>query len=145
MKKVIVFIAFSISVMQAFSQTTAIPKNTKEYYLHRSENQKIAGWILLIGGTALGTLGITQANRIANDDDISFTDGFGKGLTWVMISGMAYTSALCGIPALLSSRKNARKAAEFSFNNRKYVLPPQGNSMAVKSQPTLILKIRLGK
>lgn len=144
MKKVIVLLAFSINVLQAFSQSTAISKNTKEYYLHRSENQKITGWILLIGGTALGTLGITQANRIANDDNISFTDGFGKGLTWVVIGGMAYTSALCGIPALLSSKKNARKAAEFSFISRKYVMP-QGNSFAVKSQPTLTLKIRLGR
>ena len=61
-----------------------------------------------------------------------------------MISGMAYTSALCGIPALLSSRKNARKAAGFSFNNRKYTMP-QGNNLAEKSQPTLTLKIHLGK
>ena len=144
MKKVIVFIAFAISVLQSFAQTTAISKNTKEYYLLRSENQKIAGWILLIGGTALGTLGITQGNRIANDDNISFTDGFEKGLTWVWVGGMGFTAALCGIPALLSSRKNARKAAEFSFNNRKYTMP-LGNSFAVKSQPTISLKINLGR
>lgn len=142
MKKIILFVSSLIILVNSFAQTTARPELTKEYYLKKSSHQKTAAWILLIGGGALGVIGISRATHIANDDNVGFTEGFEAAGAWAIVGGTGGTLALCSIPLFISSGKNARRAAAISFGNERITLTRQ-NLIAVKLQPKLSLRIHL--
>ena len=138
MKKMIIFLVFSISVFQSFSQRNNRKEHSKDYYLNKSKGQKTSGTILLIGGSLLTVIGIGQVSQ--QDNVFEAVASTFAGGTEIFVGACLDIMGVCN---LLSSRKNAKKAAKISFNNQKYLLP-MGNFMALKMQPTVTLKIPLG-
>ena len=134
MKKIVFFLALLILVTQSFSQT---PPNSgassASDYLKRSRNQKKAGWILLAGGTAMAVGGAITFNYNWNYGSYTATDISG----FVMLGGIV--ADLVSIPLFISSGANKRKAS-ILLNSQK-ILVPQQSAFALRSQPTLTLKI----
>ncbi len=58
----------------------------------------------------------------------------------VGIAGLV--TALASIPVFISSSKNRSKAATIGFNNQN-ILFPNYNSLVLKAQPAITLKIRI--
>ncbi|CAN5751965.1 hypothetical protein BH10BAC2_BH10BAC2_07120 [soil metagenome] len=56
MKKYILLFILAFAIGKSFGQNPANSIKTKDYYLHKSKNQKTTGWILLGSGVAaIGT------------------------------------------------------------------------------------------
>jgi Trk-type K+ transport system membrane component len=139
MKKTIILLIFSISVFQSLAQKNEKAPKSKSYYQHKSDRQKTAGWVLLVGGSVLTVMGISNITQEDDNPFIDIAQGFAG--TFVALAGAGLT--IGGISTLSSSRKNAKKAAQISFNNQRYQLPA-GNLVAVKMQPTVTVRIPLG-
>lgn len=139
MRKTLILLIFSISVFQSSGQKDEKALKSKIYYQQNSERQKTAGWVLLVGGSLLTIIGLSTAT--SEGDNVVETIGspFLGGFVAVIGAG----TAIGGISLLKSSRKNARKAAQISFNNQRFILP-KNNTLAVKMQPTVTLRISLG-
>jgi hypothetical protein len=58
----------------------------------------------------------------------------------LLVGGLA--ADLISIPFFISSANNARKAATIGFNNQK-ILVPGFHSIATRTQPSVILRIRM--
>lgn len=138
MKKIVPSLLLLLFVVKSFSQSPAL---SKDYYLEKSKTQKTIGWVMLVGGVAMTTIGLVITDKQINDDPLgyAFTDK-GTGSLILTILGMG-TAVVC-IPFFISSKKNARKAATISFKNQKILFPLQ-NTFVLKTQPALTLKIEL--
>ncbi len=134
MKKIIFSLTLLLVVLNSFSQTSA---PTKDYYLKKSKTQKTVGWIMLVGGVTLFTVGLISGTKKLVQDPLNAK---AQGQAFLVISGIGIS--LGSIPFLVSGKNNARKAAAISFNNQK-ILYLQQDGFALKSQPTLTLKIKL--
>ena len=136
--RVLLTIFLLLSVMTLSAQGT---KETKEYYLNKSKNQKTAGYILAGGGAALIISGIIVGNGDNNNDpnELDFGPNFDAGL-WLVGGGLV--SALASIPLFISSGNNARKAASIVFGHQKIMIP-QFYSQKRIIQPAISLKIHL--
>lgn len=137
MKRASTFIVLMMVFAQACGQEQTF---TKDYYLKKSENQGTAGKVLLIGGTAMAIAGILISDNGESNDDLGYGPTFDAG-AFLFIGGVA--ADLISIPLLISSGRNARKAASISFQNQRIQLPNQTSS-CFTFQPTLTVKIRLG-
>ncbi len=93
MKKSTLCLLFLVISTVCFSQQT--PSLTKQQYLLKSKNQKIAGFILL--GAGVTTLAIISNGRTSFDI-----------LPMLAIGGTV--STLASIPLLIASSRNKRKA-----------------------------------
>jgi len=138
MKKIIFSLTLFLFIVKSFSQTQTSPAFSKDYYLQKSKSQKTTAWILL--GTGLGIAaagGIVQLiheNQRNGGFDFDFTGAF------IAIGGGVV--ALSSTPFFISSSKNKKKAASIAISNQNVFLPQQ-NSFALKTQPTITLKIGL--
>jgi hypothetical protein len=138
MKKIILCLTILLFIVKSFSQAQTSLAFSKDSYLQKSKGQKTTGWIIL--GTGLGiaaTGGIVQLMHEDKSDggfDFDFTGAF------IAIGGGVVS--LLSIPFFISSSINKRKAASITISNQNIFLPQQ-NSCALKTQPTIILKIRL--
>lgn len=110
----------SAFLMGLFSQTFA-QEMSKQDYLDKSRNQKTTGFILLGGGVAMIAVGSALFMGDLADTAISCTYlncSSGSGMeSGMVISAVGGLAALGSIPVFISSRKNARKAAQMSFRN----------------------------
>lgn len=116
----------SAFLMGLFSQTFA-QEMSKQDYLDKSRNQKTTGFILLGGGVAMIAVGSALFMGDLADTAISCTylncssgSGMESGTVIFTVGGLA---ALGSIPVFISSRKNARKAAQVSFRNEPTYIP----------------------
>lgn len=138
MKKIVFSLTLLIFVLNLFSQTTKNPALTKDYYLQKSKNQKTVAWVLLGGG-----LGIAAAGGIVQlFHENQRNGGFNLDFTGAFIAIGGGVVALSSIPFFISSSKNKKIAASIAISNQNIFLPQQ-NSFALKTQPTLTLKIGL--
>lgn len=138
MKKIILCLTILLFIVKSFSQTQTSLALSKDYYLQKSKGQKTIGWILL--GTGLGiaaTGGIVQLMHEGKSNG-----GFDFDFTGAYIAIGGGVVSLLSIPFFISSSINKRKAASITISNQNIFLPQQ-NSFALKTQPTIILKIRL--
>lgn len=88
-------------------------KNSREYFLKKSENKKITGQILLVGGTALTIGGVFVA---AHKTD-NFWIQLGNLLLGGTLIGAGITSGLISIPFFISSSKFKKRAAAVTITN----------------------------
>ena len=99
---------FSIGVFQLSAQRNDKVPKSKIYYQQKSDKQKTAGWVLLVGGSALTVMGISNITR---EDDNVFED-IAQGVFGAFVAAAGAGFAIGGITLLSSSRKNAKKAAQ---------------------------------
>lgn len=137
MRKTLVLLVFSISVFESSGQKNEKTSASKNLYQLKSERQKTAGWLLLVGGSLLTIAGISIAN--SGSENINL----GESSVGSVVAIIGAGSAIGGISLLSSSRKNAGKAAQISFNSQRYMMPAN-NAFAVRMQPTVALRIMLG-
>ncbi len=138
MKKIILFSALCIFVVQGFAQTTS-KAVTKEYYLKKSRTQKTIAWVMLGTGVVMAATGYVigstrDADDFIQDANIGETEGI------VIIAGGVV--AVGSIPLFIISSKNKKRAAGISFIQQPVFVPVQ-NSFAYKHQPGISIKIKL--
>jgi len=114
---------------------------SKDYLLHRSKNQNIAGWILLTGGTAMAIVGATgfdgHFNILdGNNSSATRSDIFG----FVMIAGFA--ADLVSIPLFIRASHNKKLATFFSIGNQT-IYNPRTNSFCLNALPAFTLRIAI--
>lgn len=130
MKKAILCVTFLVIAAASFSQQPDPSQPlTREDYLQKSKNQKIAAWALLGGGLAMFA--------IAAPGEVSFNT-----LGTLVILGAAGT--LGSIPLFIAAARNKRKAmkatASLKFESSPSIYP---ESMGFHSMPSLSIKINL--
>jgi hypothetical protein len=146
MKKIILFIAMLLFVVNVFSQDTTRQAYSKDYYLKKSRNQKTTGWVLLGTGTTLTLIGfvigmntvtnnLTYFGTLGTEGSPSSDDGASN---FLIITGV--TADLASIPFFISAGKNRRRAAEVALINQKMYLP-QKNSVALRYVPGVTIRI----
>jgi len=114
---------------------------SKEYLLHRSKNQNIAGWILLTGGTAMAIIGATGFdghfdNRDGNNSSATRSNIFG----FVMLAGIA--ADLVSIPLFIRASHNKKLATFFSVGSQS-IYNPRTNSFCLSALPAFTLRIAI--
>ena len=132
------FILFAVLLLNNNSnaqQDTSIAHTTKEDLLLKSRKQKTAGWIMIIGGTAIAIAGYTTyVNHVQNSSSIwAFADGNGLLVGTV---GIAITTV--GGILIRSSKRNKSKAMSMSFTNQPLNFYSK-NHTHVASVPSLTL------
>ena len=131
MKNIIFSLVLLLFVVKSFSQTAGSALS-KDYYLKKSKNQKTIGWILLGSGGGLIITGIIVQSSNERNHGGSSSGG--------EIALVGIVPTLVSIPFFISSSKNKRKAASIAVSNQNLFLPEQ-NWAALKTQPTITLKI----
>lgn len=135
MKKIVFVLALLFFVTNSFSQMPPSGGDSKPYdYLKRSKNHKKVGWILLAGGTAMVVGGLAAFDKSWNRGSNTGTDISG----FLLLAGIF--ADLGSAAFFVSSAQNKRKAAAVGLTNQKILVPHQ-NSFALKSQPSLTLRI----
>ena len=106
---------------------------SKEYYLHKSKNQRTIAWVMFIGGTAFFLAGTY----------IALDNLYGEPTTAAPVLFWTGTASMLGsIPFFISAGKNKRKAASITFINEKIWMPQQG-ALVGKMQQGISLKLSL--
>jgi hypothetical protein len=116
---------------------------TKEFFLHRSKNQKTTAWILFGTGTAMifiGYIGISMEALILHPP---LPGGGEKDFTPYenMISIGTYAD-LISVPFFISAHHNKKKATYLSFGNQS-IYSPLDKSYSQNLVPSLTLRIKL--
>ena len=130
MRKLFLLIGYVLMCSLVYSQ-----EKTKQYFQEKSKKQRTAGWILLgTGATAIITGIIIEGTHRGTDDSQSFAGGT------VEVGGVICT--LASIPFFISASKNKKRAAALAISTREMAYP-YGNSLVLRSQPTISLAIPL--
>jgi hypothetical protein len=135
MKAIILSIIFAILLEKSFCQTAPDTALSKDDYLRKSKDQKIAAWVMAGAGTIFFLAGVQKVSNsfLDNPDTANGSGAF-------LIAG---TCLVVGsLPLHINSKRNAVKATELSLGTPAIFLPRQTES-AFKIQPTLTLKIGL--
>jgi hypothetical protein len=138
MRKIIFCTMLLLSVTVTFSQqTNPSVALTKQDYLKKSKDQKIAALVLVGVGSGLIVVGVV--NGVNRNFDWS-NDGYYRRFVVFSIIGVA--GVLSSIPFIIASHRNKRKAMRLSFKNET---APQllKNSFAYRPVPSVTLKISL--
>jgi hypothetical protein len=147
MKKGLLLPVLLALMLPAFSQNITYHERTKTEYLKKSKAQKTAGWILLGAGVGLFAgsvatydvkyepyLNIFPEQPLTTDDvDNTVSTFLGVGAAVATISGV-----IC----LISAMQNKKASTFVSISNER-ILVGQRNTMVLRTQPTLHLKIPL--
>ncbi len=117
----------------------------KEFYLDKSKNQKMGGWICLGMGTTfiiVGTIGFNnETNKTINDVETGVDSFFKTGL-WGTLIVCGIIADIISIPLFISSSHNKKMAATLSFSNQT-LYTPLNKSYSQNVYPSITLKIRL--
>ena len=137
MKKVIIYcLIFAVSASSFGQKTSDSIPSVKKDYLHRSKNQKTAGWILLGGGAALmGSGFVVGIAEVASFDDAA---------TGAVLIGVGFLSSLASIPLFIASGKNKKKAMNMTTTIKmEKAASIERQSFVQSSYPALAFKINL--
>ncbi|HET9825533.1 MAG TPA: hypothetical protein VFP87_09365 [Chitinophagaceae bacterium] len=136
MKRAFIFILVIAIAANSFAQQNDSLKSlAKTDYLQKSNHQKTAAWVMLVGGVALATAG---GIIVANQPVFGPSQGSGGEVLFVAGIGVAAAS----IPFFIVGAKNKGRALSASF---KMESAPsiQRSSIAARSFPAMSLKISL--
>ena len=139
--KFVVFplIKSTLRVNNAFIQNPLKSSETKEFYLHKAKNKNTAGWVLLLGGTAMtvvGAIGFNSNFDIWSVDkaQTTRTDLYGVILTAGVIADIV------SIPIFISAHRYKKMASVLSLGNPK-IYHPRMNSYTLNTTPSFILSL----
>lgn len=113
MKKLLIFTTFLLVLnMLVYSQYDSskarqIDQNLKQRLILKSKRQATAAWILLGSGVALNAIGFAFHPRESDD----FATGFDKALFAGVLHVAGIGAIATGVPLLIISGHNRRKAA----------------------------------
>ena len=138
MKKALFLLMLIATTACGFSQhsTNAKPAVNTDY-VQKSQQQKIAGWILFGGGVILTTVG---GAKVISDN--LFWEPLDKTNPGEVLMLVGSVSMLASIPLFIACSRNRRKAISLSFKN-EYSRQIQKGIVACKKVPSLAMKINL--
>lgn len=148
MKTRIVWVVIFSAILMGLSWKTFAQEMSKQDYLDKSRKQKTTGFIMAGGGVVLFAIGAGIYLESTSETVVScFTltscttddSELGGGAALTIIGGLA---ALGSIPVFISSGKNARNAAQISFQNEPTYFPKYVGNIP-RSIPSLRLSIPL--
>jgi hypothetical protein len=142
MKKITAIILILIISGPVFSQQSdTVPVLNRQYYFTKSDNQKKAAKILLVGGAVISGVGfgivlshldgLFDPNQPPPRNNGKLADVLGYG-------GLVIAAA--SIPLFIASSKNEKKAMSMSLDNQ-IMQQLQGNNFVYRAVPVLKLKI----
>ncbi len=140
MKTIILSLTVVLSLLQSYGQERIRPVHDKDYYLEKSQKLNTGGWILVTTGAIATTAGILVINN--NQDANDFNSGFNGIFGGLALTTVGVVAMLGSIPLFVVGGHLKKKAARFSFNNQKILLPSQ-NSFVARIQPGVSLRISL--
>lgn len=142
MKKLIVLVAFFSILTKVFNQQidTSKMQLTKQEFLKKSKNQKLAGRIVLGGGGIL--IGAGLISNFSYGLDNVFQQEATKNNSGDILIVLGVISVVGSIPLLISAGNNKRKAISLSVKNQPLQFL-QNNRLYTKMTPSLTLKINL--
>ncbi|MDB5249188.1 MAG: hypothetical protein JWQ40_3582 [Segetibacter sp.] len=144
MKKVIFSLALLLFLVKTFGQTTDTTFSS-EYYLQKSRDQKSGGALMLLAGTAMSSIALIMGLHQLSDavfNTFSDTPPKKAGAATEVLFYTGIGLSLGSLPLFIASKRNSRVAATISLHNQK-TLYPQQNSVALKNQPALTLRVPL--
>ncbi len=130
MKIIISILLFTLSFISSYCQTRIMEKN---YYWHKSKNQKITAFVLLGTGAALYTTGVIVREKSLKANG-AFLNFDGLGYSFLGVIGM-----LSSIPFFDGSLRNKRKTIALTLIDQKYITT-NSNLVVLKPQPALAVK-----
>jgi len=134
MKSIIVCLLLAIAANSAYSQqTTPAKAPTKQDYLKKSKNQKLAAWLFLVGGGTAIALG-------ARDVDPVLSNAEETRSTALVVTGIAALSVSTTL--FIASARNKRKSESLSFKMERAPVIQQGG-FAYRSYPAISLRLKL--
>jgi hypothetical protein len=143
-KNIPILILLIISITTLGQNSFTVPAFTKADLLQKSKNQRTAGWVLLGSGSALIIAGgIVITDAIGNDifsDSNNFDSKTTTG-TVLIVTGLAAIGG--GIPLLIISHRNHKKAMALAITNENIKILQQGK-WSYQSCPSLTLKFSFG-
>lgn len=117
MKKLMIAILLIMICTSVFSQQTQNTNPlTKQDYLQKSKNQKIAAWALLGGGAALTAGGLIW---FGNEFEINLyeeDDSGDSGEGGIILAGIGVAAMGGSIPLFVASVRNKNKAMKMNAN-----------------------------
>ena len=114
MKKFITLLTLFLIMVNIHGQQNLKQNPTKDFFLQKSKNQKTAGWVLLLSGTAMTVGGSIAFNNSWDSDSYKTTDIYG----FITLGGVV--ADLASIPFFISSGINKRKAGSMEFNFQNF-------------------------
>ena len=141
MKKITTIILLQVLSVPVFSQQIDhAPILTRQDYLKKSDNQKKAAKILLVGGMVVSVVGLAIA--LDNVGNILNPDQPDNGKIADVLGYSGLVIAAASIPLFVASSKNEKKAVSMSFKNQ--LVPQfQGVGFVHRVVPSLHLKISI--
>ena len=108
MKKLLCLLAISLSLQfSGFTQEPGTTPSNQEMFLKKSQSQKTSAWVLLGGGAALATggltIGLNNMDIFSEENDSDYE--LGMGMFWVGSAAM-----LSSIPLFIASARNKGRA-----------------------------------
>lgn len=136
MKSIIICLLLAIVANSAYSQQTTPAKTlTKQDYLKKSKNQKLAAWLFLAGGGTAIALG-------ARDVDPVLSNAEETRSTALIVTGIATLSISTTL--FIASARNKKKAEGMTFNFKMEKAPViQQGGFAYSSYPAVSLRLKL--
>lgn len=145
MRKIILSMALLLFLVKTFSQNVDSTLS-KNYYLQKSKDQRIAGAVMMVGGSALMSIGLIMGLHEFGDalaNTFSGTPHKNAGATSQVLFFAGLGMSFCSFPLLLASRRNRRIAATISLHMQKTSIRQQHHSLVLKTQPALTLRVPL--
>lgn len=116
MRQLLLCLPVLLTALPAQAQLATPPRRDSlaTAYLHKSANQKTAGWLLLVGGAATATIATVRMAQLlsgpysifaAVDPDVERQLG-----TWSAVFAVGGGMALGSAPLFLAARRNSRRA-----------------------------------
>lgn len=137
MKEIIICAVLLVFETISFSQQTN-PKQplTRQDYLKKSKNQKMAAWVLLGGGTLLIGTGFLIGDR----KESTFDDA----ATGAVIGGIGVLSAIGSIPLFIPSVNNRERGMAASAYLKMENAPLlQSRVITMHAYPAVNIKVKL--
>jgi hypothetical protein len=140
MKTILGLFAIIVFVNCACAQQRIRPVKDRDYYLEKGHHLTTTGWILVSTGAVATTAGILIIKNSAYANDLD--TGLGNVLAGALVMVVGEAAIIGSIPCFIIGRNMKKKAARFSFNNQRLLMPAQ-NSFVARFQPGISLQLAL--
>jgi hypothetical protein len=141
MKKIVLFVALSLVILQSFSQDTTTRVLTKSEYLKKSRSAKTTGWILVGSGLgmAIGSAATFQLSFgpvLGGSSSSSQEDNTASTLL-----AIGATGAIVGSIIAFSTAKKYKKLAATVSIHTERIPTLQQYTFGSRTQPTVHIRI----
>jgi hypothetical protein len=139
--KATILCIFMLLILNTSSAQTIADSVIVQKYLSKSKRQKTGAWFCLIGGSAMGVLGLAKMKELENDPSVGLTEAINSGVGWSVLTLTGASLVIGSIPLFINSKKNAHTAASVSLTNQRLQIPSRFRSVAHLQSLTLTIEL----